>query len=411
MPATAGGAVPERMDVVIEDSDIAYEEDILRNAYSVKAWTRYLEHKTKAHPTRRFQIYERAVKALPGSYKLWYRYLQERVRFVRAASPVDKSRAAVNACFDRALVFMHKMPRIWLDYLDFLVRQGFVTKTRRTFDECLRALPITQHHRVWPAYLAFVRSAAVPEETALRVYRRYLQLEPNDAEEYVDYLTSIGRMDEAADKLREVLNRAKYTSKQGKTKHQLWMELCKIVSQNPEDITSLRVEPIIRGGLRRFTDMVGSLWCSLADYHIGRGSFEKARDVYEEAIQSVMTVRDFSQIFEAYSGFEEETLSSLMDNADAADADPGAAVDLELRMARFEALMARRPLLLSSVLLRQNPHAVDEWLKRVSLHGDDVTQKIATFTEAVRTVDPSKAVGSLEHLWVGFARMYEENGT
>jgi pre-mRNA-splicing factor SYF1 len=29
--------------------------------------------------------------------------------------------------------------------------------------------------------------------------------------------------------------------------------------------------------------------------------------------------------------------------------------------------MERRPVLLSSVLLRQNPHNVEEWLKRVAL--------------------------------------------
>ena len=42
-------------------------------------------------------------------------------------------------------------------------------------------------------------------------------------------------------------------------------------------------------------------------------------------------------------------------------------VDLELRVARFERLMNRRPELLSSVLLRQNPHNVEEWLKRAQL--------------------------------------------
>lgn len=43
-------------------------------------------------------------------------------------------------------------------------------------------------------------------------------------------------------------------------------------------------------------------------------------------------------------------------------------VDLELRLARFEQLISRRPLLLNSVLLRQNPHHVHEWHKRVALH-------------------------------------------
>lgn len=40
-------------------------------------------------------------------------------------------------------------------------------------------------------------------------------------------------------------------------------------------IHSLKVEAIIRGGLRRFTDMIGQLWCSLADYFIRSGHFEK----------------------------------------------------------------------------------------------------------------------------------------
>ena len=61
-------------------------------------------------------------------------------------------------------------------------------------------------------------------------------------------------------------------------------------------VKSLKVADIIRGGLRRFTDSLGQLWCSLADYFIRSGHFEKARDVYEEAIQTVMTVRDFGQV-------------------------------------------------------------------------------------------------------------------
>lgn len=40
---------------------------------------------------------------------------------------------------------------------------------------------------------------------------------------------------------------------------------------------------------------------------------------------------------------------------------------IEMRLARLENLMERRPLLLNSVLLRQNPHNVNEWLKRVDL--------------------------------------------
>ena len=60
------------------------------------------------------------------------------------------------------------------------------------------------------------------------------------------------------------------------------------------------------------------------------------------------------------------------------------------RLARLEHLMERRPLLLSSVVLRQNPHNVHEWHKRAKLFKDNPTKKILAYTEAVKTVDPEK---------------------
>jgi pre-mRNA-splicing factor SYF1 len=81
--------------------------------------------------------------------------------------------------------------------------------------------------------------------------------------------------------------------------------------------------------------------------------------------------------------------------------------DIDLRLARLEDLMNRRPELVSSVLLRQNPHNVHEWHKRVKLFVDNPARQILTFTEAVRTVDPFKAVGKPHTLWVSFARLYE----
>lgn len=41
----------------------------------------------------------------------------------------------------------------------------------------------------------------------------------------------------------------------------------------------------------------------------------QARDIYEEAIQTVTTVRDFTQVFDAYAQFEELSLSKRMEEA------------------------------------------------------------------------------------------------
>jgi len=53
----------------------------------------------------------------------------------------------------------------------------------------------------------------------------------------------------------------------------------------------------------------------------------------------------------------------------------------------MEYLLERRPELLSSVMLRQNPHNVHEWHKRVKLFAGKLHKQILTYTEAVTTVD------------------------
>lgn len=350
------------------EEDVPYEEEILRNAYSVKHWLRYIEHKKSAPKNGVNIVYERALKELPGSYKLWYNYLRVRRKQVRGKCITDSQYEQVNNAFERALVFMHKMPRIWMDYCSFMTTQCKITRSRHIFDRALRALPITQHHRIWPLYLNFLKAFDIPE-TAVRVYRRYLKLFPEDAEEYIEYLTENGKLDEAAQQLASVVDNENFVSKHGKSNHQLWNELCEMISKNPDKVHSLNVDAIIRGGLRRYTDQLGHLWNSLADYYVRSGLFDRARDIYEEAIQTVTTVRDFTQVFDAYAQFEELSLSKRMEDASKEEQVPEEVeVDIEVRLARFEYLMERRLLLLNSVLLRQNPHNVAEWHKRVQLY-------------------------------------------
>lgn len=218
-------------------------------------------------------------------------------------------------------------------------------------------------------------------------------------------------MDEAAQQLAHIVDNEHFVSKHGKSNHQLWNELCDLISKHPHKVHSLNVDAIIRGGLRRYTDQLGHLWNSLADYYVRSGLFDRARDIYEEAIQTVTTVRDFTQVFDEYAQFEELSLNKRMEQvANDEDANEEDDIDVELRLSRFEYLMERRLLLLNSVLLRQNPHNVHEWHKRIKLYEDKPEEIINTYTEAVQTVQPKQAVGQLHTLWVEFAKFYEENG-
>jgi pre-mRNA-splicing factor SYF1 len=215
------------------------------------------------------------------------------------------------------------------------------------------------------------------------------------------------------------------------------------LTKHATEISGLNVDAIIRGGIRKFTDEVGRLWTSLADYYTRRKLTEKARDIYEEGMSTVVTVRDFSIIFDAYSQFEESMLSVQMsemsDSEDEDDDDDSDrekkffddddddvdklviatleknlknfwlsdGKDINLRLARLENLINRRPELANSVLLRQNPHNVEQWHRRVKLFANNPTKQILTYTEAVRTIDPMKAVGKPHTLWVNFAKLYE----
>lgn len=397
--------------------DIAYEEDILRNPHSLKNWWYYLDFKADAAQEVRNLIYERALRILPRSYKLWMKYLDERMAHVKELCVTDIAYQKVNNTFERSLAHMHKFPRVWKEYLTFLMKQKFLNKTRHTFDRALGALPITQHLKwVWPLYLTFAQEADVPE-TACRIFRRYLKVESNDKEEFIKYLKKAGKLDQAALTLAEIVNDEGYVSTHGKSRHDLWTELLTLIVKNPHKIESMDVEAVIRGGIRRFAHEVGNLWTSLADYYIRLGHFERARDIYEEGINAVSTVRDFSLIFDAYTQYEESMLAAKMEAAEHVqedDDDDGGEMDIDLRMFRLEQLMKRQPLLLSSVLLRQNPHNVKEWQKRINLFVEgelaDPGKAIMTYTDAVTTVDPQKATGKPHTIWVSFARFYEGHG-
>jgi pre-mRNA-splicing factor SYF1 len=60
---------------------------------------------------------------------------------------------------------------------------------------------------------------------------------PEDREDFVDYLKSIDWLEEAAQELAKIVNDERFVSKHGKSNHQLWNELCEMISQNPDKIT------------------------------------------------------------------------------------------------------------------------------------------------------------------------------
>lgn len=503
-------------------------------------------------------IYERALAQFPTRYSLWRDYLQNRSRFV-LGEPKDGFEAkrkrdlqaarekldfgptlidsredddfgstyrggldgivgwqewkSLAALYERALMWLPTMPRLWLDYLSMFLHPQCpptlsYTHARRTFDRALRTLPGSLHLRIWKVYLRWAEHRG--GETCLRVWRRYLRVDPSLTERYVSILlaqtedqedegedTDVVRADAPqlsnrrpgskpleASKLLLGLARAamdgSYVSPEGKSPYQLFIEWLELTEKYPEEIgldpeeekQALQTQPktsavpntsakgnagqqqarkgkasasdvsegssaqqaetdprnpsrlnvtaiIQKDGLDRFADQSGRLWTGLATYWIKRGEFEVARDTFEAGMKAVKTVRDFTQIFDAYAETSENVIAFMMDELaedtrdeeDEEQTREEKEAELDRRMQEFEELMERRPFLVNDVLLRRNPDDVQEWEKRVVLYGDNDEKIIETYREAINKINPRKATANFHQLFLNFAQFYEYGGS
>lgn len=77
-----GSDAPENgIDSLLPDeADLLYEEELLRNPYSLRMWVRYLDARKSAPTLKRRLLYERALEKLPGSYKVLWRGMMPRMR-------------------------------------------------------------------------------------------------------------------------------------------------------------------------------------------------------------------------------------------------------------------------------------------------------------------------------------------
>jgi pre-mRNA-splicing factor SYF1 len=380
---------------------------------------------------------------------LWYNYLKEAREYVKQWSVDDRRYEVINDLHERALIYINKMPRMWLDYCQFLTEQRLITQTRKTYDRALMSLPVTQHEKIWDSYIDWVTNLPIAQ-TAICVYKRYLKFNPDAREDFVYFLLSNGRHKDAMLHIISLLDDDLFHSKKGKSKFDYWLMLCEIITKQTDKVKEYDCESIIRHGLSKFTDEVGRLWVALCNYYIKQGLFEKARDIFEEALSKVSTARDFSIVFNSYLKFEEELVTTIIkmsegeeeeyqddyetqleklidasfaqlgiDNSgsarkefnknavDGMKSESRMNLDLNVKFFRMTNLIERRPFLLSDALLRQNPHNIKEWLKRVKLCKEDRELTIQTFERAVKTVDPNKAFGRYDSLWIEYAKFYE----
>jgi pre-mRNA-splicing factor SYF1 len=362
------------------------EEWRISNAYCQREWWNTIQVLTTFKEKSR--VFEQALGYVPGSYKIWHHYLEDARAYVRDSNPTPEWYQHANALHERALGVQYSRPRIWIEYLEFLIEQGQITKTRRTFDQALQQLPITQHDLVWDVVLGWAADLPVKEVTR-QLYLRYMPSHPGFLPQYLDFLEKKGFYAEVTSRLFSMLQ-------EPGTDLALWENLCQIVAEHPTEI-ELDCEAVLKEALEKSSLEAGKVWQLQAEAQIRKGDLEGARSVYEEAVDSVTTMRDFGLVFAAYSQFEEELLLEAGEESE----------ELEEQIGRVERLTYIREEWVSNVRLRINPNDVQEWEQRVQLFKDDTAKMLETYAQAVSVVDPGKA-SKPQFLWIHMARLYDK---
>ena len=388
------------------DKKIQFEEQLLSQPKHFKTWWLYIN--TFENYDKNYELIERALVHFPFSYKLWYKYLNNSMNDLNDKCPTDIHYQQVNNLFERAIIYMSNKPVIWSLYLKHLMKQRYIIKTIKIFNQALQTLPITQHKDwIWPLYLKFAKNIPITE-LSLQIWSRYLQLCPNEYDLYIQFLKDKQLYQLAVHELIKSLH--KQTNTNSNT-FELWKDILNLINEHSTDIEPYIIEELVELGIKKYTIAKGFFSLKLAEYYVRRGLFNHARYIYENAIETCTTVRDFSLLFAAYTKFEETLITTTIQQGISNQQ------DIELHIERLEFFIDQRELLLNSVLLRQNPHNVHNWLSRIQLIQQQQQQQqqqndqeiIDLYNKAIATIDIEHCNNAIDLLWISFATFYVEH--
>lgn len=411
-----------------------------------------------------FGLYERSLLNIPGSIKLWKSYLNFRINSLIDEKNNKKPRnikdipnssskfqvldkhtinqfTTTNYCFIRSFFLLREEVDLWLMLLEFLLLQiNYVPKVTtfivKIFDEALQTLSILEHNEIWKLYLKF--ASLIGGEKAVEIWLKYIKFNPDASEQCALTLQKLCPdypIVPAIILIDLLANNPNYESNQGKSRFELSLMICdllcldaskksktiqnindkiqydksnfiygnRINKMNATSIIHSNIDApiIIRGLISRYRDHVARLWNYLAKYYIIQKDFNNARNIYEEALESLTTIQDFSVLFDAYTHMEEKIVShnlSLLekqkvnDNKMVQDEEENEEINeeeeeeeddenlyndendliteeiVERSLSRLEWILRRRPFLVNEILLKQNPNNIIEWLNKIQLY-------------------------------------------
>ena len=235
--------------------------------YSTLAWSNTLQAQRLLPWPERKELFHRALKFLPNSYKIWHIYLEEFIDYCSSRSLLSKEWRQLNAEFEAALEKLPRMPRIWLMYAGALDKQHQVKRTREVYNWSFRNLPVTQHEKIWKQFANWALRLE-NSNTAMHIIPRYLKLNPDFKETYAEFLVNRELYDEATKVYKAILDDDGYHSKSNKDKKDFYFQLIELITDHPDQIKAINCYEFIRKALELYPNEVGKVWVKLSDYFI-----------------------------------------------------------------------------------------------------------------------------------------------
>ncbi|RLV91938.1 Pre-mRNA-splicing factor SYF1 [Spathaspora sp. JA1] len=403
-----------KLQDLVKDIDIPYEESIAKDPGNISNWTTYLEFKSRSSFHIKAFILHRATKAIPNNETLWQLYLDLLLEHIQGNIETlnDSHYQYINRVFDQAVRCCFTSVQLWKCYIEMLMETQIskVTHIRRVFNSCLRSLPLKLHVQIWPLYLTF--ADRIGGITGVKIITKYLQyLDPSELQgtkeggtsldEIVVKLREFGEVEQTVSIYEQILNHPDQYTTLGKSPVQYLFEYIDLIQDSAQ---SLFFEKLINDSIQTYPDQIGKLFLKLITFFKQRNDVEKVRYYYDISVrQKCLTSQDFTTLFDEYAEFEESELTKLSASSDL----------FNFKLDKFENLLNDRSILFNDMKLRQNINNLDVWFDRFDIYNNDLGKLLQTYTEALKSINPLKVVSSPNHklcdIWIRYASIYAKN--
>lgn len=378
-------------------------------------------------------VYERAVRALPYSYKLWTHYAAFKASDTRALCSPNEWFQAVRGVHERAVASLPRMPLLWVTYLEFVCAFPVLRATmmRHLTGRALATLPATQHHLVWRVVKRWTAQAAIPRATFRALWSLHLLFDTSTAAKR-QYFSLLQRRGDTAEYVRECARLAAAVAALRNPRPAdthlfedtaFWEPLL-LAFQSPgwfmdgagaADATTLATLTALVAFGRRYCASSLSLELAYIGFLHGQGYIVEGRVALWAMLTEAADPDTFSQVFRLAAELEDQVVESFSLSDAARELMQGdeegylravtAVFGCGDPSANLTRLVGEYPLLLNQAQLRCQPRCVPLWLKRAELLQESIyasrateadllslyQQAIAQCTAGLETVDAAAA--------------------